>query len=247
MTPIRFIRRCLRAFVWFLRASLRALAASSDDRVDYDLSHRYAQNLSEGFKRIFRIRHVIEGAERLTAHQPCVYIANHRSNLDLVTMCEIFPPRTLVIGKREVLKAPLFGRIFRRGGNVAINRKDPDESRLGMEQARSRLNEEGLSIFMFPEGTRNYGRMLPFKKGAFRLALDAGVPLVPLVCAVTPGWLRGDRLFVAREVEVLIRVLDPIDPASFDSLDSLIEEARERMKQELTALESSVVRGPTSR
>lgn len=238
MTPVRFLWRCLHALVWFVRSSRRALAESSSDRIDYDLSHRYARHLSDGFKRIFRIRHVIEPAGRLTAHQPCVYIANHRSNLDLVILCEVFPPRTIVVGKREVLRAPFFGKIFSRGGNVAINRKDSDEARLGMEEARRKLHVEGLSIFMFPEGTRNYGRMLPFKKGAFRLALEAGVPLVPIVCAVPPGWFRGDRLFVAPEVEVLIQVLEPIDPASFESLDGVIAAAREKMKDVLTALEA---------
>lgn len=239
MTPLRFLWRCSRALVWFVRSSMRILATSADDRIDYDLTHRYAQLLSDGFKRIFRIRHSIAGAERLTAHQPCVYIANHRSNLDVVTMCEVLPPRTIVIGKREVLKAPLLGRIFRRGGNVAINRRDPEEARLGMEAAARKMSVAGLSIFIFPEGTRNYGTMLPFKKGGFHLARNAGVAIVPLICAVTPKWLRGDRLWAAPEVDVRVEVLEPIDPAGFDSVELLIETAHERMRSALETLERS--------
>ncbi|MGH9456731.1 MAG: lysophospholipid acyltransferase family protein [Thermoanaerobaculia bacterium] len=241
MTPLRFLWRCGRALVWFVAASVRVMRRAPATGVDHDLTHLYASTLSQGFKRIFRLRHEVRGAGRLSSHQPCVYLANHRSNLDVITMCEILPHRTVVIGKREMRKIPLLGRIFERGGNVPINRRDPDEARAAIEAAERKLRDERVSIFMFPEGTRNHGRLLPFKKGAFHLARNAGVPIVPLVCAVTPGWMRGGRLWLAPEVDVLIEVLQPVESGT-DEVDALIEETRDRMADALARLEEEVAR-----
>lgn len=242
-TPFRFLSRCARALAWFVRSSIVILRQSRPGQVDYDLTHRYASLLSSGWKRIFRLHHVVRNAERLASMQPCVYIANHRSNLDVITMCEILPPRTLVIGKKEVGGVPFLGKIFLRGGNVPINRKDPEEARLATAEAERLIREERLSMFIFPEGTRNYGTMKPFKKGAFHVALNAGVPIVPMVCAVTPGWFRGSRLYNAPTADVLLEVLDPIDPAAFGSVDEAIAEARGRMQAALARLEEEARTG----
>lgn len=240
MSPLRFIWRCTLAVLWFARCGLRAVREARAAVAPADLSHRYASRLSEGFTRIFRLRYEVRNRERILSTQPCIYLANHRSNLDLVTHCAFFPSRTIVIGKLEVLRVPLLGTIFEKGGNVALDRKDPERARAGMELSEKKIRDEGQSIFVFPEGTRNYGTMRPFKKGAFHLARNTGAPILPIVCAVTPGWLRGRRLWVAREVRVLVEVLEPVDPGGFDSVDALIEETRNRMVTALGRLEAEV-------
>lgn len=242
-SPVRFFWRLGRGLVWFALASLRVLrTAPGNGTTDYDLTHRYGVLLSEGWSRIFRMRHDIRNAERILAAQPCIYIANHRSNLDVLTLCGIFPPRAIVIGKREILRVPFLGKIFRVGGNVPINRKDPEEARIAMEAVEAKLRDEGLSIFIMPEGTRNYGRLLPFRKGAFHLARNTGLRLLPMVCAAPPRWLDGKRLWVAPHVDVLIDVLDPVDPAGFDSVDRLIAHTREQMAVALSNLEAELAR-----
>lgn len=240
MTPVRLLVRCSKALSWFLGVSFRTTREIPPTGVEYDLIHRYAQRLSGGWKRIFRIRHDIRSGERLLESQPCVYVSNHRSNLDVLTMAEILPPRTLIIGKQELRKIPFLGRIFERGGNIPINRKDPEAAREAIEIAEGKLAREHLSIFIFPEGTRNYGRLLPFKKGAFHLARNAGVRIQPMVCAYTPGWLNGRRLWLAPSVDVIIDVLEPVDPMEFADVDALIAETRNRMAAALERVEGEI-------
>ncbi|MFN2441682.1 MAG: lysophospholipid acyltransferase family protein [Thermoanaerobaculia bacterium] len=241
MTPIRLLVRSGKALWWFIRAGLLTIREIPRTGVDYDLTHRYASRLSSGWKRIFRIAHEVRNRERLLANQPCVYVANHRSNLDVITLCEILPAQTLVIGKQELRKIPFLGRIFVGGGNIPINRKDADAARQAIERAEKIVREQDLSIFIFPEGTRDYGRLLPFKKGAFHLARNAGVVIQPMVCAATDRWMRGGRLWLAPSVDVLIEVLEPIDPNAFESVDTMIVETRRRMAAALESLEREII------
>jgi 1-acyl-sn-glycerol-3-phosphate acyltransferase len=240
MTPFRLLARSGKALGWFIRASLVTIGEISRTEIDHNLLHRYGSRLSTGWKRIFRISHDVRNRERLVASQPCVYVANHRSNLDVITMCEILPPNTLVIGKQELRRIPLLGRIFVRGGNIPINRKDADAARKAIERAEETIRNHGRSIFIFPEGTRNYGRLLPFKKGAFHLARNAGVVIQPLVCAATPHWMRGSRLWLAPSVDVVIEVLEPVDPNDFETVDLMIEETRRRMAEALESIEREI-------
>jgi 1-acyl-sn-glycerol-3-phosphate acyltransferase len=240
MTPFRLLARSGKALGWFIRASLVTIGEISRTEIDHNLLHRYGSRLSTGWKRIFRISHDVRNRERLVASQPCVYVANHRSNLDVITMCEILPPNTLVIGKQELRRIPLLGRIFVRGGNIPINRKDADAARKAIERAEETIRNHGRSIFIFPEGTRNYGRLLPFKKGAFHLARNAGVVIQPLVCAATPHWMRGSRLWLAPAVDVVIEVLEPVDPNDFETVDLMIEETRRRMAEALESIEREI-------
>lgn len=240
-SPVRLVSRLAQGLWWFAATSVRVLrTAQRGGTVDYDLTHRYATTLSVGWTRIFRLKHDIRNGERLLSQQPCIYLSNHRSNLDVITMCGIMPPRAIVIGKREILPIPFLGKIFRLGGNVPINRNDPEEARVAIELAESKLRDEGISIFVFPEGHRNFGRLLPFKKGAFHLARNTGVRLLPLVCAYPQRWMDGSRLWLAPETKVIIEVLDPIDPSEFDSVETLIEATRERMAAALARVEAEL-------
>ncbi len=240
MTRFRFVSAGIRATCAFIAVSLRMVLEALRHGDDRNLTHRYASALSRAFIRIFGFRHQIRNGERLTAHQPCVYVSNHRSNLDVLTMCEIFPPATIIIAKKSVLKIPLLSTIFVRGRNIAIVREDKDDAQAGMSAAETAIRDEKLSVFIFPEGTRNFGRMKPFKKGAFHLARNVGAPIVPLICAVTPGWLDGRRMTLKRDPVIAIEVLEPIDPARFSDLDSLMAHTHSIMSERLEGLEQEV-------
>jgi 1-acyl-sn-glycerol-3-phosphate acyltransferase len=112
--------------------------------------------------------------------KPCVYCANHTSYLDIVISYIILPDYFVFMGKAELLKAPLFKIFFTRGMDIAVERK----SRIGSHQAFVRAAKEtdaGHSVFMFPEGTiSSDGHLRAFKNGAFKLALDKQLPIVPI-------------------------------------------------------------------
>lgn len=237
-TPLRFVSGVARSLAWFASTSVRVARDARRKGNSSSLDFDYASALSRGFTRALNLEYEIRNEERLTASQPCVYAANHRSNLDLITLARIFPPDTIVIGKREVLKVPLFGTIFEQGGNIAIDRSNQEDARAGFAEAERALVEGKRSIWVFPEGTRNHGRgLLPFKKGAFHLARNANVPVVPIVCAVPDRWIDPRTLYLAPQVTIVIDVLEAIDPARFESVDDLTDSTWEVMNEALSRAE----------
>lgn len=111
---------------------------------------------------------------------PCVYVANHSSYLDIPVSYLVVPRYFIFVGKQELDKAPLF-RIFFKGMNILVNRKSNVDSHRAFLKAAERI-EQGESIFIFPEATISpAGKIIPFKNGAFKLAIDKQVPIVPLV------------------------------------------------------------------
>jgi len=240
LSHIRFIVSAVTSVGWFIVASLISFVDALRHDGDRDLTHRYASLLSRGFVRTLHLVHRVENRERLMAVQPCVYLANHRSNMDVPVLCGLFPPGTVIIGKRAVLRIPLLGFIFKRGRNIDIDRSNKIDSYKGIGKAEKAITEEKLSVWVFPEGTRNFGTMKKFKKGAFHMARNTGVPLVPMVCAVPKGWVNGARMYLAKRNTIAVRVLEPIDPARFGSVDDLIDYTWKLMKSELEALEATV-------
>lgn len=240
MRPIRFLTSAVLALSWFVSSAFAAIIDARRHPHDANIVYRFAHRLSDGFKRIFDLRHDIRTPERLVAHQPCIFIANHRSNLDMVTMGEILAPNTVMIVKRELLKVPLLGMVLSHGRAITIDRKNRHDAAAGLSAAEAAIVNEGLSVWVFPEGTRDFGTMKPFKRGAFHLARTTGVPIVPIACAVTPNWGVARRLFVQRPVHVILEVLDPIDPRAFDSLGALVSHAEEVIAAALRRLEHEV-------
>ena len=238
-TPFRFLTGVSRSILWFVSTSLDVAGKARTQGETTSLDYVYASTLSRGFTKYLRLKHEIHHEERLTAAQPCVYVVNHRSNLDLITLSRVFPPDTIVIGKKQVLKVPLFGKIFEQGGNISIDRTNSDDARAGFAEAERAIVDKRRSIWVFPEGTRNHGKaLLPFKKGAFHLARNAGVPVVPIVCSVPNRWVEGKKLFLAKETKVVIEVLEPIDSTAFESVEALASHAHTMMKEALERLQS---------
>ncbi len=182
----------------------------------------------------YRVR--IENQKALYLHQPCVYIGNHQSNMDIITMGQLYPYRTVVIGKKELKWFPLFGLFFVGAGMIMIDRKNRSNSVAGLEVARKAMVEDKKSIWIFVEGTRNRGKtpLLPFKKGAFHLAVAAQVPLVPFVHQYLASYfdVPNARICAAGR-DVLIRVLDPIPTVGLtaDDIPRLMAQVRMVMIQ----------------
>jgi 1-acyl-sn-glycerol-3-phosphate acyltransferase len=111
--------------------------------------------------------------------EPCVYVANHTSYLDIVMSYVVVPKYFVYLGKAEIEKAPLL-RIFFRKMNIYVDRKTRTGSYAAFQQAAEKLRN-GESVFIYPEGTiESWGRLKLFKNGAFRLAIGNQVPIVPI-------------------------------------------------------------------
>jgi lysophosphatidate acyltransferase len=117
--------------------------------------------------------------------RPAVFITNHQTELDIVMMSTALPRWCVVACKSSLKSIPFLGWYLAASGTVFVDKDNPTSARTAMENAAREIIKNRISIFAFPEGTRSYTtepRLLPFKKGAFHLAVQAKVPLVPLVC-----------------------------------------------------------------
>ena len=176
-------------------------------------------------------------------HKPsgCVIVANHQSNYDLFVLGNVVPYRTVCIGKKSLKWVPLFGQLFWLAGNVLIDRGNARKARQAMLTTTETLQHKDTSIWVFPEGTRNLGQdLLPFKKGAFHMAIAAGVPIIP-VCV--SSYITHMRLNRWNSGQILIESLAPIPSAglTLDDIPGLIEQCRVQMHDCIAALDRQVL------
>ena len=171
----------------------------------------------------------VTGEEHLWSHRPAVFIFNHQSAVDTLLVAKLLRRDFTGIAKQEIRRNPVFGPAFAFAGVVFIDRADSARAIDALKPAVKAL-AEGRSIAIAPEGTRSRTKQLGrFKKGAFHLAMQAGVPIVPIVFENALDVLpRG--AFVLRPANVRAVVLPPVDTAGWtrESLDAEIEKIRKQ-------------------
>jgi 1-acyl-sn-glycerol-3-phosphate acyltransferase len=212
-----------------------ALVRRDRSRVAVD----YARKLARLTQPALGIRLEVEGFENLARHRPCVIIANHQTTLEVPILAALYPQNTVVVAKREIRKIPIFGWIYELTGNLLIDRSDRARSIEQLQEVARRIRDRGVSVWIFPEGTRGKvpGRLLPFKKGAFQLALAAGVPIVPVVVQpLRPVMNVHERRI--RPGPVRVRVLDAVPTRGLgeEDLDGMIATTHARMSEALAEL-----------
>jgi 1-acyl-sn-glycerol-3-phosphate acyltransferase len=225
-----FVLRMLLMAVHFVVAGALGLILGLCRPFNPDNSRLCARLYALPAMWILRLRLKAEMGAQFDSTRPCVIIANHQSNYDLFILGNIVPPRTVCIGKKSLKWVPFFGQLFWLAGNVLIDRGNPLRARLSIRKTTETLQRKDTSIWVFPEGTRNAGKgLLPFKRGAFQMAVDAGVPIVP-VCVST--YVRDMRLGVWDSGQVMIRALPAIPTARLTDADipDLIAQCHGQMK-----------------
>lgn len=159
--------------------------------------------------RLSGMKVVVRGLEHLTAEQPYVFISNHRSYLDTATIFCYVGRRIGLLAKKELLKVPILGYGMTYVNVMAIDRSNKERAIATVQAATTRIHG-GVSFAVFAEGTRaRPGELLPFKKGAFYMAIEAGVPVVPVAIRNTDV-LMGKGTGTARPGVIEMIVLEPI-------------------------------------
>ena len=175
--------------------------------------------------RLAGIRVHAVGREHLEPGRAYLFMANHSSNLDPPVITPLLGRRIAIIAKQELFKIPLFGYAMHKANFVAVNRAD---RRSAVESVNNAVHvlQSGLGMMVFPEGTRSRdGRLLPFKKGPFHLAMEAGVPVVPItVVGSHDAWPKGSAKL--RDGEIVVNFHPPIDPRQFASREELMAAVR---------------------
>jgi 1-acyl-sn-glycerol-3-phosphate acyltransferase len=172
--------------------------------------------------------------------RPYVAVANHESYADIFLISHL-PWEMKWLAKEEVFKIPIMGWMMRMAGDIRVRRNDPRSRAKALKECRDRLQKK-VSVMILPEGTRTRtGELLPFHDGAFKLAVEMGVPILPMVVAGTRRAMpKGSFLFNRTVAEV--RVLEPIEvtgltqddvPALRDRVRRLISESRDALFREL--------------
>jgi len=127
------------------------------------------------------VRVEIEGLENLRTREPQIVISNHQSWFDVFALAAHLPVRYRFVAKKELGDIPIFGRAWMACGHVAVDRGNREAAIEALDQAWREIHEEKLTMVLFPEGTRSPdGKLKAFKKGAFVLAVQGQVPLVPI-------------------------------------------------------------------
>jgi len=165
------------------------------------------------------------------ASHPFVVVCNHESLADVMLVGGT-PWEMKWLSKASVFRLPFIGWMMRMAGDVAVHRGDPDSRGTAFEQLRQRL-ESGSSVMIFPEGTRSQTPdLLPFRNGAFRLAIETGTPVLPLALSGTRSTLeRGSLLF--QPADVVLRILEPVKVTGLTTADT--EALRDRVREMIAA------------
>ena len=171
----------------------------------------------------------VRGAEHLRAPRPAVYVLNHQSGIDPILICALLRGGFSAVAKKEIRRNPLLGPAFAFAGVAFVDRADLAQALRALAPAVDALRG-GLSLAVAPEGTRSPGAAVgEFKKGAFRIAMAAGVPIVP-ICIHNAGDVLPRGGWLMRAARVRVTVLPPISTQTWklERLDEEIAAVRRR-------------------
>ncbi|KAF2438428.1 acyltransferase-domain-containing protein [Karstenula rhodostoma CBS 690.94] len=180
------------------------------------------------------------GGEEALLTRPAVFLGNHQSELDVLMLGCMFPKYTSVTAKKSLKWAPILGWFMALSKTVFIDRANRATARAAFDSAATTMHTQRQSVFIFPEGTRSYAEqpeLLPFKKGAFHLAIQAGVPIVPMVVANYAHVLNvKKREFHPAVVDVSVLPPIPTKGMTAENVDALMKKTRDAMLDELIRL-----------
>ncbi|KAJ3267169.1 1-acylglycerol-3-phosphate O-acyltransferase [Chytriomyces hyalinus] len=161
---------------------------------------------------VLNVRVQMLGRENLGGQRPAVFVCNHQNILDIFLLSYIFPDNCAIMAKDSFFYIPLMGQFLYLADNIFIDRENAKSAAKTMKFVSDELKRKNMGMFMFPEGTRSYqtdNSLLPFKQGAFRLAVEGQMPIIPIVVS-TYGDVCDETRKVFKGGDVVVKVLDPI-------------------------------------
>ncbi len=171
----------------------------------------------------------MHGAENFPDDQGQIIVSNHESWFDLFALLAVLPVKTRFVAKKELTRVPLFGTAWQGCGHIPLDRSNQKAAIESLREAGRLIKEGGLAVLMFPEGTRTGdGSWGQFKKGAFVLGIQAGVPIVPLALVGTRGVMpKGSFRIKGGEVHVHVGKPIPVEGREHADRASLASEVRD--------------------
>ena len=193
-----------------------------------------ASRLGQFGVRLAGVKIEVRGSEHLQPGRNYIFMSNHVSNLDPPVLIPVIPGRCSVLVKKELFRIPILGTGMKVADLVPVDRSDR-EAAIESVKAAIRVLQQGLHMIVFPEGTRSDdGRLLPFKKGPFHMAMESGVPVVPVTLLGTfESWPK--TRFALRPGTATVVFHPPLDPHLCPDRDSLMKAVSDRIVSALPA------------
>jgi 1-acyl-sn-glycerol-3-phosphate acyltransferase len=221
------LRTLVMLTFWSLAAPLAALIGFPWTFLSHDIRLLYRMfnwGAITGV-RLAGVRIVTVGLDQLDLSRTYIFMSNHVSNVDPPIMIPLIPRRTSVLVKKELFRMPILGRAMRMGSLVPVDRGNR-EAGIEAVQAAKQVIDQGINMTIYVEGKRSFdGKLLPFKKGPFYLALECQVPVVPVTIAGTHDIMPKTRFAIEPGTATLI-FHPPIEPKDFGDRDCLMEKVR---------------------
>jgi len=176
---------------------------------------------------VSRIKVTVSGLSNIDPSKSYIYMSNHQGNFDIPVLLSCLPVQFRWLAKAELFKIPIFGRGMRGAGYISIDRFNRSSAFESISEAARKI-KNGVSVMIFPEGTRSIdGKIKPFKKGGFVLAVDSGVPIIPIILHGTREIMPKGRIHI-KPGHVNMDIQEPIETSGYtrESKDELIEQVR---------------------
>jgi 1-acyl-sn-glycerol-3-phosphate acyltransferase len=182
----------------------------------------------------FHVRGVMIGDPR----RPYIAVSNHESYADIFLISHL-PWEMKWLSKEAIFRLPVMGWLMRMAGDIAVRRNDPQSRALALQEVKDRLSK-GVSVMIMPEGTRSPKEgLLPFRSGAFRLAVETGTPILPMVVAGTRHAMAKDSMRFNR-ARAIVQVLEPIETEGLGPED--VAALRDRVRDQIAAARAELLR-----
>lgn len=173
--------------------------------------------------------------DEVKAVSSAVYVANHQNTYDIFTISSAVRPNTVSVGKKSLQWIPFFGQMYKLTGNILIDRKNTTKAMDTIAITAKNIKEKNMSVWLFPEGTRSNGHGLqPFKTGAFRTAVMAGVPIIPICLSNVHEKIKWNRW---NNGKLIIEFLPPIYiNEATDNIREVCNKTHDLMLEKITAI-----------
>jgi 1-acyl-sn-glycerol-3-phosphate acyltransferase len=189
--------------------------------------HKIARFWGKSILVVSRIKVSVKGLSNIDPSSPYIYMPNHQSNFDIPVLLGHLTVQFRWLAKKELFKIPIFGHAMRNVGYISIDRSDRQSAFESLKKAAEKI-KSGVSVLIFPEGTRSRDdKIRPFKKGGFVMAIDSGVPIVPVVITGTRAIMPKGR-FRVYPGHVSMVIHKPIETSIYtrETKDGLMEKVR---------------------
>lgn len=225
--------RTLFVTIWVVFATLVAgilvIALSFFARSGHPL-HQIARFWGKSILFASRVKMSVKGLSNIDPSVPYIYMPNHQSNFDIPVLLGHLAVQFRWLAKVELFKIPIFGHAMRKAGYINIDRNNRKSAIKSLQVAAEKI-KNGVSVLIFPEGTRTQdGKIRRFKKGGFVMAIDSGVPIVPVVISGAHAIMRKGK-FRVNPGQIRMLIHEPIDTSTYtrETKEALMERVRRVM------------------